>query len=100
MLSEFVFSPVRDNIRQVGPLDGWDKLAPILTGSLGAANDLTNRLFGVETQVALRLFRGMNARGRPPGPRCRPEFRWRRGRATADRLRREATWGLQLEVRW
>ena len=103
LLGEFVFAPVRQHIKsKPGPLDGWDKLALVLTDPLGTANDLTDRLFGVKTQVSLTPFRGMSARRRTSGPLGtalhagvdaggpRPDFL----------RRRSPTWGLQLDVRW
>ena len=103
LLGEFVFTPIRNNIKsKPGPLDGWDKFALILTDPLGAANDLTNRLFGVETQVALTPFRGMNALRPTSGPLAAALYAGG-GAAGArpDRLRpRSPTWGLQLDVRW
>ena len=103
MLGEFVFSPIRNNIRsKPGPRDGWDQFVLILTDPLGAANDLTNRLFGIETQVTLTPFRGMNASRPTPGPLAAA---LNSGGSAAgprpDRLRpRSPTWGLQLHVRW
>ena len=103
LLGEFVFTPIRNSIKsKSGPLDGWDKFALVLTDPLGAANDLTNRLFGVETQVALTPFRGMNASRPTCGPLATALYAGGRvPGARPDRLRpRSPIWGLQLDVRW
>ena len=103
LLGEFVFAPIRSNIKaKPGPRDSWDKLALVLTDPLGAANDLTNRLFGVETQVALTPFRGMYSSRPTSGPLATALYGGD-GAAGArpDRLRSKSpTWGLQLDVRW
>ena len=103
LLGEFVFAPIRSHIKsKSGPLDGWDKVALVLTDPLGAANDLTNRLFGVETQVALTSFRGTNALRTTSGPLASALYAGGSAAgARPDRLRsRSPTWGLQLDVRW
>ena len=84
LLGEFVFTPIRNSIKsKPGPLDGWDKFALVITDPLGAANDLTNRLFGVETQVALTPFRGMNASRPTSGPLATALYAGGRDRGTA-----------------
>ena len=103
LVGEFVFAPIRSNIKsKAGPLDSWDKLALVLTDPLGAANDLTNRLFGVETQVALTPFRGAYASRPTSGPLASALYAGDGpAGARSDRLRpRGPTWGLQLDVRW
>ncbi len=103
LVGEFVFAPIRSNIKsKPGPLDNWDKLALVLTDPLGAANDLTNRLFGVETQVALTPFRGVYASRPTSGPLASALYAGDGpAGARSDRLRpRGPTWGLQLDVRW
>ena len=103
LVGEFVFTPIRSSIKsKSGPLDTWDKLALVLTDPLGAANDLTNRLFGVETQVALTPFRGMNGSRPTSGPLASALYAGGGAAgARADPLRpRNPTWGLQLDVRW
>jgi hypothetical protein len=101
LLGEFVFAPIRSGIKaKSGPLGSWDKLALVLTDPLGAANDLTNRLFGVETQVALTPFRGMS---RPTtGPLASSLYgAGNAARPGLDPQRpRKPIWGLQLDVRW
>ena len=103
LLGEFVFSPLRESIKaKPGGPDGMDKFLLILTDPLGAANELTDRIFGVETQVSLvpmgatRLSRSLT---RPLATTISPGSRvvWPHpdsGRLTG------VTWGLQLEVRW
>ena len=102
MLGEFVFTPIRASIKaKAGPLDNWDKLALVLTDPLGAANDLTNRLFGVQTQVALTPFRGLNGSRPSSGALASALYSGGSDGARLDRLRpRNPTWGVQLDVRW
>ena len=102
MLGEFVFTPIRASIKaKAGPLDNWDKLALVLTDPLGAANDLTNRLFGVQTQVALTPFRGLNGSRPSSGALASGLYSGGSDGARLDRLRpRNPTWGVQLDVRW
>ena len=103
LIGEYVFSPLRKSIRsKPGGPDGLDKFALILTDPLGAANDLANRLFGVETQLSLAPMRAT----RLSGPRSRSMAAALPagsgvGWPGPDRARlRGVTWGLQLEVRW
>ncbi len=103
LIGEYVFSPVRNSIRsKPGGPDGLDKLVLILTDPLGALNDLTNRVFGAETQLSLAPMAatrpsgptsGLLAAAAPAGSRVgwlRPDSARLRG----------VTWGLRLEVRW
>ena len=101
LLGEFVFAPIRSSIKsKAGPLDGWDKFALVMTDPLGAANDLTNRIFGVETQVALTPFRGLNG-SRPASGALASALYAGGGAAGARSIRpRNPVWGLQLDVRW
>jgi hypothetical protein len=99
LLGEFVFSPLRESIKaKPGEPDGIDKFLLVLTDPLGAANELTDRLFGVETQVSLVPMGATRLTGPLattfPGSRVgwRPE-------PDSGRLR-GVTWGLRLEVRW
>ena len=99
LLGEFVFSPLRESIKaKPGGPDSMDKFLLVLTDPLGAANELTDRLFGVETQVSLLPMGATRLTGPLattfPGSRVgwRPE-------PDSGRLR-GVTWGLQLEVRW
>jgi hypothetical protein len=102
LLGEFVFAPIRSSIKSKrDPLDNWDKLGLILTDPLGAANDLTNRLFGVETEVALTPFRGTNALRSTSGAHASTLYAGGAAGARPDTLRpKSPTWGLQLDVRW
>ncbi len=69
LLGEFVFSPLRDSIKAKpdGP-DGMDKFLLVLTDPLGAANELTDRLFGVKTQVSLVPMAATGLSVAPTGP--------------------------------
>ena len=103
LLGEFVFSPLRESIKAKpdGP-DGMDKFLLVLTDPLGAANELTDRIFGVETQVSLvpmgatRLSRSPT---RPLATTISPGSRVAWPHPDSGRLR-GVTWGLQLQVRW
>ncbi len=103
LLGEFVFSPLRDSIKAKpdGP-DGVDKLLLVLTDPLGAANELTDRLFGVETHVSFVPMRTTRLSVSPAGPLATsisPGSRVAWPHPDSGRLRGVA-WGLQLEVRW
>ncbi len=94
LLGEFVFSPLRDSIRsKPGGPDGLDKVLLVLTDPLGAANELTDRIFGVETQVSLVPMGATRLATTFTGSRVG----W--SQPDSGRLR-GVTWGLQLEVRW
>lgn len=104
LLGEYVFSPLlRDSIRSEprGP-SSLDKFVLVLTDPMGAVNELTDRLFGVETQVFLTPM----AAARPFVPMSRHLAAVtlggsRGGWTLADSARlKGVTWGLQLEVRW
>jgi hypothetical protein len=103
LLGEFVFSPVRDSIKaKPGGPDGMDKFLLVLTDPLGAANELTDRLFGVETKVSFVPMRSTRLPVSPTGPLATSissgsRVAWLH--PDSERLRR-VTWGLQLEVRW
>ncbi|HSV60653.1 MAG TPA: DUF3943 domain-containing protein [Variovorax sp.] len=89
LIGEYVFSPIRDSIKaKEGELDFLDKTVLVLTDPLGALNGLTDKLFGVETQVALAPIvpttPGRNAWAGPGQPN--PP--------------RRVAWGLRLQVRW
>jgi hypothetical protein len=97
LLGEYVFSPLRASIQaKPGRLDTVDKVVLVLTDPLGALNGLTDRIFGVETQVSLAPMRKIGPSvplvtaglGDSPGGGPRPR------RATP------VSWGLQLHVRW
>jgi Domain of unknown function (DUF3943) len=103
LLGEFVFSPLRESIKaKPGGPDGMDKFLLVLTDPLGAANELTDRIFGVETQVSLvpmgaaRLSRSPTE---PPATTISPGSRVAWPHPDSGRLT-GVTWGLQLEVRW
>ena len=69
LLGEFVFSPLRESIKaKPGGPDGMDKFLLVLTDPLGAANELTDRLFGVETQVSLVPMGATRLSVSPTGP--------------------------------
>jgi hypothetical protein len=103
LLGEFVFSPLRESIKAKpdGP-DGVDKFLLVLTDPLGAANELTDRIFGVETQVSLVPMGATRLSGSPTRPLATtisPGSRVAWPHPDSGRLR-GVTWGLQLEVRW
>ena len=103
LLGEFVFSPLRESIKaKPGGPDGMDKFLLVLTDPLGAANELTDRIFGVETQVSLVPMGASRLSGsltRPLATTISPGSRVAWPHADSGRLR-GVTWGLQLEVRW
>ena len=103
LLGEFVFSPLRDSIRaKPGGPDRLDQAVLVLTDPLGAANELIDRLFGVQSQVSfapMKLARGSGSTG---GHRARGTFAAGGGEWTrADRAHpRGVAWGVKIEVRW
>jgi hypothetical protein len=103
LLGEFVFSPLRQSIKaKPGGPDGMDKFLLVLTDPLGAANEVTDRLFGVETQVSLVPMGATRLSGpltRPLATTISPGSRVAWPHPDSGRLR-GVTWGLQLEVRW
>jgi hypothetical protein len=103
LLGEFVFSPLRESIKaKPGGPDSMDKFLLVLTDPLGAANDLTDRLFGVETQVSLVPMGATRPSGSLTGPlatTASPGSSAGWPQPDSGRLR-GVTWGLQLEVRW
>ena len=102
LLGEFVFSPLRESIKaKPGGPDGMDKFLLVLTDPLGAANELTDRLFGVETQVSLVPMGATRLSVSPTGPLATtfPGSRVAWPHPDSGRLR-GVTWGLKLEVRW
>ena len=103
LLGEFVFSPLRESIKaKPGGPDGMDKFLLVVTDPLGAANELTDRIFGVETQVSLVPMGATRLSGsltRPLATTISPGSRVAWPHPDSGRLR-GVTWGLQLEVRW
>ncbi len=103
LLGEFVFSPLRESIRaKPGGPDGMDKFLLVLTDPLGAANELTDRLFGVETKVSLVPMGATRLSVSPMGPLATSissgsRVSW--PHPDNGRLR-GVTWGLKLQVRW
>ncbi|MGK6308601.1 DUF3943 domain-containing protein [Variovorax sp. DT-64] len=99
LLGEYVFSPIRESIKaKPGEPDAMDKVALVLTDPLGALNGLTDRIFGVETQVSLAPIRPIS----PSGPAAVAALgegggRWPGPHRTSPRT---VSWGLQLQVRW
>ena len=103
LLGEFVFSPLRDYIRaKPGGPDRLDQLALILTDPLGAANEVVNRLFGVEAQVSfvpMRMARASGVAGAHGASRtfAAGGVEW----AGPERARsKDVTWAVQIAVRW
>ena len=103
LLGEFVFSPLRDYIRsRPGGPDNLGKVMLVITDPLGAANQLIDRLLGVEAQVnvapiAMARMSGLRAHawGAEVDP-SRPA-----GLLRAENLHfRSVTWGVKFEVRW
>jgi hypothetical protein len=103
LLGEFVFMPIRDRIKaRGGPHDTTDKVLLLLTDPLGVVGEMTDRLFGVDTQVSLTPFRGPSAwrsnlrpRSGVLQPAALPGGPW------FDPPRpKSPVWGLQLDVRW
>ncbi|HZA94922.1 MAG TPA: DUF3943 domain-containing protein [Burkholderiaceae bacterium] len=102
LLGEFVFSPLRESIKaKPGGPDGMDKFLLVLTDPLGAANELTNRLFGVETQVSFVPMGTTRLSVSPTGQLTTtfPGSRVASPHPDSGRLR-GVTWGLKLEARW
>ena len=103
LLGEFVFSPLRKSIKaKPGGPDGTDKFLLVLTDPLGAANELTDRLFGVETQVSLVPMGATRLSVPPMGPLATSissgsRVTW--PHLDSGRLR-GVTWGLKLQIRW
>lgn len=103
LLGEFVFSPLRDSIRaKPGGPNRLDQAVLVLTDPLGAANELIDRLFGVQTQVSFAPMRMARMSGPTGAHRARGTFAAGGGEwARPDRAHpRSVTWGVQLEVRW
>lgn len=101
LLGEYVFEPLRAPIKAKPEeeRDALDKTVLVLTDPLGALNALTDRLFGVQTQVAL----GPIVPTMPIGPPAAAlAFGQERGAwAGPDRANaRRAAWGLSLQLRW
>jgi hypothetical protein len=102
LLGEYVFSPIRESIKsKPGELGTMDKVALVLTDPLGALNDLTDRLFGVETQVGFAPIRPIRPIG-PSGPAAVAALAESRGRWPGPHRTspRAVSWGLQLQVHW
>ena len=98
LLGEYVFAPLRRSIKsRPGATDGLGRFVLVLTDPLGAANDLTNRLFGAETHVSLAPMRTMRPR---PVFDVRPAGNAVAGPWPEGVRSRAVTWGLQLDVRW
>ena len=99
LLGEYVFSPIRESImaKPDGP-DSMDKVALVLTDPLGALNDLTDRIFGVETQLSLAPIRPIS----PSAPAAAAALADAQGRWPGSHRPgpRAVSWGLQLQVRW
>ncbi|MDM0017329.1 DUF3943 domain-containing protein [Variovorax saccharolyticus] len=96
LLGEYVFSPIRESIKaKPGDPDTLDQVALVLTDPLGALNDLTDRIFGVETQVSLAPIG-------PSGPGATAALADAQGRLPAPHRPgpRAVAWGLHLQVRW
>ncbi|MDR6855837.1 DUF3943 domain-containing protein [Variovorax guangxiensis] len=99
LIGEYVFSPIRESIKaKPGEPDAMDQVALVLTDPLGALNGLTNRIFGVETQVSLAPIRPIG----PSGPAAVAALAGGRGRwpGPPGTSPRGLSWGLQLQVRW
>lgn len=98
LLGEYVFSPIREAIKAKPDPDTMDKVALILTDPLGALNGLTDRVFGVETEVSLAPIRPIA----PSGPAAAAAFAEARGGWPGPHRPSSnvASWGLQLQVRW
>jgi len=103
LIGEYVFSPLRQSIKsRPGGPDTLGKVALVLTDPLGSANDLVDRILGIETQLSLGPMRapirtdpvsGTRAGSRPGGGGSgarRPDGARPKGPA----------WGLLLDVRW
>ena len=103
LLGEFVFSPLRDYIRsRPGGPDNLGKVMLVFTDPLGAANQLVDRLLGVEAQVniapiAMSRMSGMRAHAW----HAEADPSRRAGLLRAENLHlRSVTWGVKLELRW
>ena len=98
LLGEYVFTPIRASIKaKDGELDLLDKTALVLTDPLGALNGLTDRAFGVETEVALAPIG-------PSPPRGPATAAWAQGRSgwagPGQAGGPRASWGLRLQLKW
>jgi hypothetical protein len=99
LVGEYVFSPIRESINaKPREPDTMDKVALVLTDPLGALNGLTDRLFGVETQVSLAPIRSIG----PSGPAAVAALAEGQGRWPGPHRASPSavSWGLQLQVRW
>lgn len=98
LLGEYVFTPIRASIKaKDGELDMLDKTALVLTDPLGALNELTDRTFGVETEVALAPIGPLPPRGPAAVPWAQGRSGWAGpGQAGIPR----ASWGLRLQLKW
>lgn len=101
LLGEYVFEPLRAPIKAKPEeaRDALDDTLLVLTDPLGALNALTDRLFGVQTHVALGPIVRTVPSGPPasalalaqePGAWAGPDW------ASARRV----PWGLQMHLRW
>ena len=101
LLGEYVFSPLRDSIRsKPGGPSSLDKLLLILTDPMGAINEVTDRLFGVETQVFLAPMATVRPFAPPSRHPVASPAPYRGSHHLESARLRNVTWGLQLEVRW
>lgn len=98
LLGEYVFLPIRESIKAKPEPDTMDKVALILTDPLGALNGLTDRVFGVETQLSLTPIRPVP----PSGAAAAVALAEIRGAAPGPHRPRPGavSWGLHLQVRW
>ncbi|RZU02125.1 DUF3943 domain-containing protein [Rivibacter subsaxonicus] len=89
LLGEYVFMPLRASLLAQPTLGTLDRTLLVLTDPLGTLNGLTDRLFGVPTQLSVALVpSGRIARNpawQPVGAPPRPTGRG---------------WELRLELRW
>ena len=101
LLGEYVFAPLRESIRsRPGGPSSLGKVMLVLTDPMGAVNELTDRLFGVETQVLLTpmTVSRLSSTSRHL-PVAIPASHGGRPLPDSARLK-GVTWGVQLEVRW
>jgi len=99
LVGEYLFSPIRESIQsKPGELDTMDKVALIITDPLGALNGVTDRVFGIQTQLSVAPFGPI----RPSGSVAAAALAEVRGGWPRPERSKPGgvAWGLHLQVRW
>ena len=94
LLGEFVFTPIRERIRdKSGELKWTDKAVLFITDPLGVVNETVNLLLGVNTEVSFRQLKMENI------PQSSGVLGERENTLQAS-ARIKPVWGLQLKIDW